>query len=152
MNYNPNKERFKDPKNKEEILEKLKNCPTMKDVMDLINQTFPEWFVGVISKYSDDYPHLTENWQELCKERNVKPAQIVICQDFFQSEKGYSVLNAFIECLTIVGFSVRRNCEYFPCSKCHSAIPTKGVWMTFQDYKDDVVIPAEWKKTCSMCD
>ena len=58
---------FTDPSNIDEIKEQIKNCPTVKDVIEIINNVYPSWLVNIIDNYSDDYPHLTKNWDIICE-------------------------------------------------------------------------------------
>jgi hypothetical protein len=36
---------YEDPKNTEDIIENIKNCPTIKEINDLVELTFPKWIL-----------------------------------------------------------------------------------------------------------
>ena len=48
---------YTDPENTVELILKIKNSPTLGEVKNLMDTTFPELFVTVLPKFSNDYPH-----------------------------------------------------------------------------------------------
>lgn len=134
--------------NKEEILGKLKNCQTIGNVKDLINQTFPDWIVAFLPYYSDSYPHLNRNWLKICEMQQVKPTEIIIVSDIIFDDE-HIILKSFCECLTRAGFCVRRKIEFIPCSVCNKAIPTQEIYNLFVDKQFEV--PERWSPNCFGC-
>ena len=118
---------YYDPVNKQEIIDNINKSPTLKDVKDILDETFPTLFIGIMKKYSDDYTHLQENWNKICKQIGINTTQIIIFDDFpyDDTEEKHELAKLFSECFTKAGFSVRRKSEYIPCKTCDLAIPTK---------------------------
>ena len=65
----------------------INQLPTMKDVFDLIATKYPNWIVDLVDKYSDDYPHLQNNWQTLVNYSKTKMQKIVIVESFDNDEQ-----------------------------------------------------------------
>ena len=55
---------YTDPENTVELILKIKNSPTLGEVKNLMDTTFPGLFVTVLPKFSNDYPHLNKNWKK----------------------------------------------------------------------------------------
>lgn len=140
--------KYVDPNNTTFILEKLKNLPTIGEVKELVDKTFPTWFVTVMKSYCSDYPHLTKNWKHICDISGIKPAHIMIVEDIVFDE-AHTVIKAFCNCFTSAGFCVRRKNEYIPCGKCGSAVPTELMWNIFKEKGFEV--PEKWSKFCIRC-
>jgi hypothetical protein len=134
---------YKNPPDHEAILAQMKNMKTLGEVKILVDEIFPSWFVTVLSGYSSDYPHLTNNWKKTCEEMGVKPAQIMIVDDF-EYGPGYELIGNFAECFTRAGFSVRTKCQFIPCEEDGTAIPSECLYNLLKE-KGDVVIPDVWK-------
>jgi len=130
---------YKDPDNWEEILETIKKTPTLGEIYALLNTTFPNIVVGFMDGFSPDYPHLTENWEKIAKENNVKTTQVMIL-DNFSYDDNHKLLMHFCECFTRAGFSVKRKMEFVPCPKTNLAIPTE---LLHDYYKSDSRITPE---------
>ena len=39
----------------------------LDDILKLIHEISPNWVKSIHNNYSSDYPHLTNNWNNLCK-------------------------------------------------------------------------------------
>ena len=142
-------EKYKDPPNFHVIMEKMKSLSTMREINDLVEEIFPDWFVTFMVKYSPDYPNLTKNWHKVCNIVKTKPTQVMIVEEIF-SDENHLLLNAFADCYTKAGFSVRRKREIIPCQKCNDiAIPSKDMWNVFKEHY--IPIPAVWSNKCSEC-
>ena len=50
-----------------EVENKIKNAPTMKEIWNIINETFPNWVINISDCYSEDYIHLEQNFNYLKK-------------------------------------------------------------------------------------
>ena len=134
---------YQNPPDHENIMNQLKNIKTIGEVKNLVDEIFPTWFVTVLSGYSSDYPHLTNNWKKTCEEMGVAPAQVMIVDDFdFGAD--YSLVGHFAECFTRAGFSVRTKSQFIPCEKEGTAIPAEILYDLLKD-KDGVTVPEVWK-------
>jgi hypothetical protein len=139
---------YQNPPNTDEIMEKLKSAYTIGSVKNLVEDVFPGWFITVLRGFSNDYPHLTKNWQTVCKSMNVGMAQIMIVDDYFEDE-AHTLVRHFAECFTRAGFAVRRKAEFIPCEKCMSAIPSEGMYNLMKE--KDFNVPEKWSNKCIAC-
>lgn len=156
---------YKDPENKQEILDRIKQSRTIGDVLNLANEVFPGWVVGISKSYCKDYPSLTNTWITTCKNANVPRAQIIIVKEMdtdyiadkvmsmkkFDTSKTFeiSLITYFCECFTVAGFSVKSIYEISMCPVCDCAVPTKEMWELLK--KNNTVVPNEWSKKCVNC-
>jgi hypothetical protein len=140
--------KFHNPSNYKEISNELRNCKTIGDIKILADKTFPGWFVTVIPSYSSDYPKFQENWKECCKKNKIPVAQIIIVEDIEEAPE-YSLLSEFIECFSAVGFQVRRQMEFIPCSVCSRALPS--IMMYEYMGKNNMERANEWAEKCTTC-
>ena len=145
MQYND----YKDPRNKDQILNKLKSAKTLKDIEVLVKKTFPTWIIGFIDDYSDDYSMFKKNWVKICGELKTKPTQIMVVEQLFEG-KEFSLLNIFADTYTRVGFNVKRIVEIMPCKVCGKALLRQPVYQLLKD-KDCKDIPNKWSDVCSKC-
>ena len=127
---------FADPTNLEDVMDSIRNAPTLGDVKHVIEAVFAqEWLLGVSSSYGTGYDDLNLNWIKVCSEIGVQPAQIAIVKmdiidatnetkkDFRQRK-----LVAFLcELLTRAGFCVRSTNMFTVCIACNRVIPTEHV-------------------------
>lgn len=143
------KDKYLDPDNTPDIMDRLRLSSTLGQVKTLIDEVFPDWIVTTMNTYCSDYPHLTENWYKVCQMTNSKPTQIMIVEEIFEDNTIYSLISIFAECFTRAGFSVRRKREYIPCEKCNSAIPNYSLWQLFKD--NGIKVPEVWDVKCSGC-
>jgi hypothetical protein len=141
-------DKYRDPRDAIEIVEKLKTLPTIKDVKLFADNIFPGWFISSINEYSSDYPHLTDNWNTVCSLIKCKRAQIIIVDDIID-DQDHTIVKMFAECFTLSGFNVRIKKEYFECSNCGRAIPSFKLWKSFKEKR--LNIPEKWSTTCTNC-
>ena len=141
-------DKYLDPPHTIEVLNKLRDTPTLRDVKKLVDETFPTWFVTTMEVYCSDYPHLMKNWKQVCEMSGTKPAQIMIVDDI-SFDDAHTVVKAFSECFTRSGFAVRRKEEYIPCEKCGSAVPTEMMWSIFK--QKGFQVPEKWSNYCTGC-
>lgn len=139
---------YTNPDNKDEIVDQLKNCPTVKDVIELIENTFPNWLITSAENYSNDYPSLIRSWELMCDKNKVKPARIMIV-DFISMEKEYSLLNNFCDFFIKTGCVVRSKEQLIPCTKCDLCLASEGYYNSLK--KEKTPVPDEWSDTCSGC-
>jgi len=140
---------YKDPKDMDEIINRIKNANMHDDVMKIITETFPSWIVGYPTKYSDDYPSFTDNWNFVCKKSGCTPLNIIIVDFMCFNEKGYTLVQMFSELLTMFGHSIRRKEEFIGCKICGNAIPTEQVF--YQLRERNVKTPNIWMVKCVNC-
>lgn len=142
--------KYKDVESTKFILEQLKTCITMKDVLDLVKGTLPDWIITFINRYSDDYPKLTENWVTYCTEMNTKPSQIMIVEYVPSKEEGYGVMNALCGLFTKAGFAIRTNRDIQQCTVCDAGIPTQNRY-NFMQNNGITQLPSAWSPWCIEC-
>ena len=59
--------KYQDPSNTEEILDKIRLSQTLGEIKNILDNTFPGWFIGMLPKFSEDYPNLTDSWNKICE-------------------------------------------------------------------------------------
>lgn len=141
-------DKYIDPKNVKEIIESIKNCPTIKDINDLISKIFPDWILYYLVKYSDDYPHLEYNWNSAVNTYNLKKGKIIVV-DEIKKDDSHSLVNLFCNIYTQVGFIVRDKTEIIPCEVCDKAIPAEELYNKMK--KQNLNIPSKWNSKCIKC-
>ena len=139
---------YTDPKNVEEVIENIKNCPTIKDINNLLENTFPGWILYYLVKYSDDYPHLESNWNSVIEKYNIKKGKIMIVDEII-SDENHTLINLFCNIYTQVGFIVRSKNELIPCKVCDKAIPSEESYNKMK--KLNIIVPDEWQVICKNC-
>ena len=93
-------DKYIDPPNIEEILEQIKNMPTLGDIKVLLDQIFPDWLVGTIDEYSKDYPTLNKNWKDVCKMIGVPTLQIILINNNMIIDDNHKLICFLSEILT----------------------------------------------------
>jgi len=141
-------EKFKNPVDIESVRTRIVECPTMKEVHDLIEQILPGWIIEYLADYSADYQHLRYNWKEACKMIGVRPAKIMIVEYIGFTDE-YSLTRFFAEFFTHVGFVVRSRAEIITCSKCNLALPGRTEHEKMKNA--GLQVPDVWSETCSKC-
>ena len=121
----------------------INELPTMKDVFELIETKYPDWIVDLVDRYSEDYPHLQNNWQTLVNISKTKMQKIVIVENFINEEQ-----LSFAELITHAGYIVRTKAEFVPCSVCRSAIPTQTI---YNKMKEHIKLDFIWTNKCRNC-
>jgi hypothetical protein len=142
---------MQDPENIDEILEKIGTIRTMGEIFELIDKTFPSWVIHIVDNFSEDYLFLDQNWQNICKELNVRKAKIIIVRQIslISEESNTKLVKIFCELLTKAGFIVRDVNDLQLCLKCGNALPTEGMYNTLK--KMNVSVPEEYISNCSKC-
>jgi hypothetical protein len=141
-------DKYLDPENTPQIINRLKNSRTLGEVMTLVNEVFPDWIVNTMEVYCSDYPHLTTNWKHICRMSKSRTAQIMIVEEIPEKDD-HSLINTFAECFTRAGFSVRRKREYIKCENCGSAVPNTELWQIFKE--KGFLVPEKWSEKCTGC-
>ena len=142
---------YSDPENKDEIIEKIRYCKTLKDIETLIIETFPNWIIKFSNKYSNDYPHLQSNWENISKEFKIKNCQIIIVDKVIkENDEKHTLLIIFAELFTRSGFIVRDKDELIVCEVCNAAIPCEETYNMMKEKGIELPIN-EWNPYCSEC-
>jgi len=115
------------------------------DILKLIKEIKPDWVKSTHTNYSTDYPHLTQNWHNLCKKINTTPKKIVLVEVIQDN-----IDNLFCETLTTIGCIVRPIIQFTTCEKCLALIPSNEMYNILSQHKQ-IKIPKEWKNTCKNC-
>ena len=142
--------KYRDPKNKDDIIVRLKNCPTLKEITELVNEVFPAWIIYFLDNYSPDYEHIQINWEFVMKKNNMKRGQILIV-DYFIDDSDHELLKIFTEIYTILGFMVRTKEELKKCDVCNSALPTEKTFNKIKESNDVKLRFDVWSPKCSTC-
>lgn len=140
---------YKDPLNKDKIIENIKNAENHNQVIDIITSTFPKWILGWPKKYSDDYKHFQNNWEFVCKKSGCKTLTIIIVDFIVFNSPEHILITLFCELLTVFGHSVRRKEEFIECKVCGDVIPTEPVYKQLIERK--INVPSCWMVKCSKC-
>ena len=127
----------------------LKDLPTIQDVINAVDEKYPNWIICFLDDYSSDYPHLKSNWQYLTNISNKQMQKIVIIDKYSLKDEDETQFT-FCEILTLAGFVIRTKNELIPCSKCKvKAIPTEFVYNKMKEIGKNV--PETWSDHCSSC-
>ena len=142
-------EKYQDPTNIDEIIERVKNCETHREVVDLINEIYPSWMIGFPKKFSSDYKHFQNNWEYICKQSNCKTLTIIIVDHIVFDDPKYSLIKLFCELLTVFGHNIRRKEEFIGCKVCGDAIPNQSIYNQLKERK--INVPNCWMVKCQQC-
>ena len=139
---------FTDPSNIDEIKEQIKNCPTVKDVIEIINNVYPSWLVNIIDNYSDDYPHLTKNWDIICEKFQIQKQKIIVVENIMD-DSDHKLVKFFADYFTSVGCIVRTKYDIISCTVCGYGIPNEEIYNKMKDLRMNV--PRNWNVKCVNC-
>ena len=139
---------FKDPSNVDEIKEQIINCPTVKDVIEIINSVYPSWLVNTIDDYSEDYPHLTKNWEIICAKFQIQKQKIIVVEDIVNDSE-HTLVKFFADYFTSVGCIVRTKYDIVPCIVCNRGIPNEEIYNKMKELEMNV--PEKWLAKCINC-
>lgn len=141
---------FSDPDNLDKIIEDIKSCRTIGELIELVNNVFSGWIIGLVPKYCSAYPHLTQNWHYICNQNRVRPAMIVIVS-YLSDDSEHSLMNIFLDAFYKAGFVVRLVNHFAPCSSCYQAIvPSRSIYDKFVE-NNILRLPSLWTSTCQNC-
>ena len=149
-------DKYKNPRGAEEVESRLRNCKTMAEVKNLINEVFPD-LIRVFSRgYSSDYPALIGTWHTMCQALKTPPKGIILVEFVPPSirdagTEAYSLLRKFLDTMVACGFCVRRTTEFRLCPNCKLVLPKHGLYkkMKFMKPKD---VPEVWDYKCGSCE
>ncbi len=150
-------ETFKDPTNVPELIRGIRKLIPGRNVIDTVNQYYPNWITSILVGYSPDYPRFKKNWETICNSlEDVKPRDIVLVELVYEDvilngspPDNYNLLIAACDILTYKGYCIRRKGEFIPCEICGLAIPSKAVYDFMKQKK--IKCPKRWKNRCSGC-
>ena len=139
---------YSDPTNKEHYINKIKNSPSIGDVKKIMDDLYPTLFITLLDTYSDDYPDLNKNWNNMCDNLKVKNKKIIILDNYNENDN-CTLIKIFSELFTLSGFSVRCKNELIPCKICSKALPCEFLYDLIKNkYKN---IPSTWSPFCKKC-
>ena len=123
----------------------LTDLPNIQNVLEYIDNKYPEWVYKISDKFSKDYEYLNPNWCHMCNVFNTTPKKIIIVENMNNDE-----FYTLSELLTKVGFIIRSRDEYIYCLKCNKCIPTEK---TYDKMKEKIpsIIPKSYSNCCSNC-
>ena len=122
------------------------------ELHEKIEEFLPNWIIGSILDYSEDYPHLKKNWETICKGLNIEPQKILLVTKIPLDVEEINAKEIALICEILVrkGYVVRRNCELLQCRICRKAILPKTM---FQELPRDKIpnLPEIWSDKCQSC-
>ena len=125
----------------------LATLKNLKEVKDWTEKMYPQWLLGTAKRFSDDYPHLTCSWVEMCKTLKTKPAEIMLVSYLpHKDDPQRKILNTVCDIFSRCGFLLRREIEFKGCPVCSSLLPTQEAWQ-----KLTVKPPFKWSHYCRLC-
>ncbi len=128
-------------------IQELATLKTLQDVKEWVDKMYPGWIVGNAKRFSDDYPHLTCSWVEMCKMLKINPTEIMLVSYIpHKDDLERKILNAVCDIFSRSGFLLRRAIEFQPCPVCFSLLPSQDAWK-----KLTVKPPFQWKNYCKLC-
>lgn len=139
---------FNDPPNVSEIKEQIKNCKTVKDVIEIINFVYPSWIVVTVDNYSEDYQHLIKNWEIICEKFQIQKQKIIVVEDIVNDDS-HTLVKFFADYFTSVGCIVRTINDICVCDICCLGIPNEQIYNKMKELKMDV--PEVWSTKCLNC-
>ena len=69
---------FLNPENINFYKDKINKISNDIELINFINEIFPNWIQFIIDDYSDDYPHLKVNWKKICEKCKIIIKKIII--------------------------------------------------------------------------
>ena len=142
-----------------------------EDLKGIIDNALPGWITSIISEYSQDYSHFTNNWNHVTTKINTTKKYILlvdenvnICNIESKKQDGVpsdmsGIIQLFCETLTAIGCIVRLNTDFIECKKCNKAIPSEKIYNMFKqhngsiiDRKRHITIPETWSTVCKSCE
>lgn len=130
----------------QKLLDQLKECQTPDEGIKIVNQLLPDWLLGIIDDYSDDYRHLRLNWYKICEKIGVTPKKIVVVSQIDFDNKLQKEIG---ELLTRMGYVIRRADEFIGCPICRKAIPVEGLHGLL--VRHNMPVPPQWSDHCRKC-
>ena len=141
---------FTDPDDLDRIVQDIKSCKTIGELIELVNNVFSGWIIGLVPRYCNAYPHLTQNWNYISNQMRVQPSMIVIVS-YLSDDREHSLMNIFLETFYKAGFVVRLIDHFAPCSTCLQAIvPSRAIYNKFVE-NNILRLPSVWTSTCQEC-
>ena len=141
---------FTDPEDLDRVVEDIKACKTIGELIELVNNVFSGWIIGLVPRYCESYPHLTQNWNYICNQNGVRPTMIVIVS-YLSDDKEHSLMNIFLEAFYKAGFVVRLVDHFAPCSTCYQmVVPSREIYDKFVE-NNILRLPSVWTSTCKQC-
>ena len=140
---------YSDPPNFDDIVVKIKECPTLNEIMKLMNEVLPNWHVGCISEFSPDYKILETNWKRQCILQDKTPTQIMVISQM-KTDNNHKLIRSFAEVFAASGFLVRTKSEIMKCPECEKAIPTLPFYENLVKMSPRYY-PSKWSDTCIAC-
>lgn len=136
-------ETYKNPENADEIMNRIVECPTLKEVMELLTEIFPTWIRHGFENYSKDYDYLQSNWYNVANMTDSTPKVIIVVGHYGDTED-YSIIRTFAEIFTHCGFCIRKEKELVGCVLCGAALLSPTVY----EISTNPANPAQWKDRC----
>lgn len=129
-----------------------------KELYSVLQEHYPGWITAFASDYSDDYPTLRYNWQNLCKKINVQSRGIALVSYLhppmdpndkerrFEVGKTFVMLESIVNHLFSLGYIIRRDDEFRQCDVCKKVRPNRKLWGFMHDR--GLPCPDQYSKNC----
>lgn len=144
--------KYDDPENVEDILQTINRLDNIRDIIVYVESIYPDWIVGYMPCYSDNYSHFNRNWQLICDKIGCQQTDIMIVEENFidGDSSNNRVIRYLSELFTRAGFSVRKKREFIPCSVCGKALPSMILWNLLRE-KAPHLSGEKWSDKCDGC-
>ena len=138
------------------IIEDLAQSNNEDDIRKLTEKLLPGWFKYAFVDYSDDYPHMKENWYKMCENLNCKPQKIICVKEIplkFNKDvdENFFEIQAVIEILIRKGYVVRRENELETCNVCKKALLPEKIYNEIKKVGKIDNLPKTWTNICLNC-
>ena len=104
--------------------------------------------MNTIDDYSEDYPHLTKNWEIICEKFQIQKQKIIVVEDIVNDSE-HKLVKFFADYFTSVGCIVRTKCDIIPCIVCNRGIPNEEIYSKMKEL--EMNIPEKWLAKCVNC-
>ena len=128
--------------------EEFKNL-NHEQIIEKINNKFPNWIEDICDNYRSDYPHLISNWNVICEKLDTKCAKILLVSNLpHPNEKNINKeLLQYSDMLIKLGYVVRRSTEFNKCENTNNIIPTEDLYNYMINVPElKSLLPEKWIK------
>jgi hypothetical protein len=141
-------EEYTDPENIDEILNEITQSRTLGEIKNITDRYLDGWIICMIDEYSSDYQHLTNNWNNICRQLGIEKKCIIIVK-LVSGDDNHRLIRTVSEILTKLGFVVRDIYAVDMCVVCRKCIPSKKAYDMMKNM--NIKIPDEWSNKCENC-
>lgn len=138
------------------LIEKIANSDNEEEIKGVVDELLPGWFKYAFLDYSDDYPHLKNNWHKMCENLNCTPQKIICVEEIplkYNKDKddNFFEIQAVIEILIRKGYVIRRKNELEMCKICKKALLPERIFNEIKKIGKIDNLPEIWANVCINC-